>query len=145
MKKVCQYQDLSNIPLIGLLLRLVYAVLSPFPWINYNQWEIYGYNKMFLMVHILSTLLVSWIILSLFIRMRRILRGPDDIRTCVMLGIALMGSLAFAGIGWHVYLAPAMPFLAVLLHERGNRIAYLYPFTFVIVMEIVAQTARLVR
>ena len=140
-----QYQGLSNIPIVGLLLRVVYAVLSPFPWINFAQWELYGGNKIFLLVHMLSALTVSWIVLSLFIKIRSILRGSDDIRTCVMLGIALMASLAYAGIGWHVYLAPAMPFLATLLYERGCRISYLYPFMFVIVMEIVAQTARFLR
>jgi len=138
-----QYQAISNLPLIGLVLRLVYATLSPFPWINFSQWEIYGFNSMALSIHMLSALLASWIILSLFGRARRILQGADDIRACVTMGVAVMASLAFSAIGFHVYLAPALPFLATLLYEPSNQIAYRYPIIFLIIMEMIAQGARL--
>jgi fumarate reductase subunit D len=138
-----QYQTLSNLPLIGLVLRLVYAILSPFPWINFDQWILYGFNAMFLGVHMLSVLLASWVIFSLFGRARRILHGSDDIRACVTFGVAIMASLAVSAIGYHVYLAPALPFLAALLYEPSNQIAYRYPIIFVTIMEMVAQGARL--
>jgi hypothetical protein len=134
---------LFNIPLIGFILRLVYAALAPFPWTNFDQWELYGDNTMFLGVHMLSALLASWIILSLFARGRQILQGADDIRTSVIFGMAFMSSLAFGGIGFHVYLAPALPFLVTLFHDRANRISYLYPVGFVISVEMIAPMARL--
>lgn len=140
-----QYPALNNIPIIGLIMRVIYAALSPFPWINFSQWYLYGNNTMFLGVHILSAILTSWIILSLFSRISNITNGSDDIRTCAIFGVAIMSSLAFSEIGYHVYLAPAMPFLATLLYVRSNRIHYIYPIGFVFFMEFVAQLARLVR
>lgn len=140
-----QYQALFDMPLISIVLRLTYAILSPFPWINFKQWELYGDNTMFLGVHMLSALFASWIILSLFARGRQTLQEADDIRTPVMFGVAIMSSLAFGGIGFHVYLAPALPFLATLLHDRANHISYLYSVGFVFSMEMIAQMAQLLR
>lgn len=140
-----QYAELMNLPILGLVLRLVYAVLAPFPWINFDQWEIYGYNTVFLWLHFFSTLFATWVIFSLFSRMRRIVDGADDIRTTSMLGVAILSSLAFSAIGFHVYLAPALPFLAVIMFEKQNRVSLIYPVCFVVAMEIVAQVARLIR
>jgi hypothetical protein len=36
-----QFTFLSNIPILGFVLRVLYAVLSPFPWIGFTQWNLY--------------------------------------------------------------------------------------------------------
>lgn len=141
-----QYQTVANLPLIGLVLRVVYATLSPFPWINFSQTlHLYGGNNWLLWMHILSALLAVWIILSILFRGRWILQGADDIRTSVVFGVAIMASLAYAAVGYHVYLAPALPFLSSLFHERVNRISLLYPIGFCVIMELIAQLARFIR
>lgn len=138
-----QYNFLSNIPLIGLALRLVYAMLSPFPWINFPQWGIYGYNNIFLLVHIFSSLLASWIILSFFANLRGLLKSDDETRICIVFGAAIMSSLAFASIGYHVYLAPALPFLSTVLSVKRYRLPLIFPVLFCIFFEITAHFMRI--
>lgn len=140
-----EYSELINLPILGLALRLAYAVLSPFPWINFSQWELYGDNTIFLWVHIFSVLVSVWVIISFFSCTRRIVTGADDIRICSLFGIAIMSSLAFSAIGYHAYWAPALPFLATILIEKSNRISFIYPIGFVLLMEVVAQVARVIR
>ena len=140
-----QYPGLINLPILGLVLRLTYAVLSPFPWINFSQWETYGYNSLFFWLHIFSVLLSVWVIFSFFSHTRRIITGTDDIRISSCFGIAIMSSLAFSAIGYHAYWAPALPFLATILLEKSNRISFIYPIQFVMLMEVVAQVARVIR
>jgi len=140
-----QYASLINLPILGLVVRLTYAVLSPFPWINFSQWDLYGFNPIFLWIHIFSVVLSVWVIFSFFSHIRRIVTETDDIRICSLLGIAIMSSLAFSAIGYHVYWAPALPFLATIMIEKSNRIPIAYPIGFIMIMEVVAQVARVLR
>ena len=108
------FQGLVNLPIIGFIFRLVYAVLSPFPWLGFSQFELYGNNGFFLFLHILSSLGASWIIFSSVTRFKFILSEPDQIKLSFLFGLSILFSLSFSSIGYHVYLAPALPFLAVI-------------------------------
>jgi hypothetical protein len=140
-----QYPGLINIPILGLAIRLIYAMLSPFPWINFTQMDLYGYNTLLFLLHIPSALLASWIIFSFFLRAPQILSTANDIRMSVMFGVAIMSSLAFSAIGFHVYLAPALPFMAIILLDKKNRVSLIYPLCFILIMELIAQIAQLIR
>lgn len=140
-----QYEALINIPILGLLVRLFYAMLSPFPWINFSQLELYGYNTLLFLLHIPSALLAAWIIFSFFSRTRQIVTGNDDIKITALFGVAIMSSLTFSAIGFHVYLSPALPFIAVILLNKKTRISLTYPILFIIGMELIAQIAKVMR
>lgn len=140
-----QFSSLGNIPILGFVLRVLYATLSPFPWIGFSQFILYGYNYLFLLVHIFSTFFASWFILSVIYRSNVIFNSPDYHRTIIIFGISVLLSLMFSAIGFHVYLAPALPFLAVILIRKDFRIHYIYPIAFCFFMEMIAQTARIVR
>ena len=139
------YLLLFNTPVIGFFLKTMYAALSPFPWANFDQYDIYGGNFMFLIIHILSSVLDIWIIVSVLVNFRLILKGNPDIKLIVFLGLATMSSLAFSGIGFHVYLAPALPFLATCFAIKQNRISIFYPIVVCTFMEVIAQLARIIR
>lgn len=139
------YASLVDMPIIGLVLRLIYAILSPFPWLYFSQWDLYGYNTLFLWTHVLSACLAAWIIFSFFLRLPKIMNAPDDIRLVSLAGVAVMSSLSASSIGYHIYLAPALPFLAVILLKKQYRIPFKFPVGFVVVMEGVAQVARILR
>lgn len=140
-----QYGGLINIPILGLVLRVVYAMLSPFPWLYFDQWEIYGYNTLLFLLHIPSVLLAAWVIFSFFSRTGRIVAGTDDSRMASLFGVAIMSSLAFSAIGFHVYLAPALPFMAVILLDKKTRVPLVYPLSFIVAMETIAQLAQVIR
>lgn len=137
-----QYQGVLNVPVLNLTMRVVYAALSPFPWFGFDQFEIYGFNQIFLLVHILSSVFASWILLSFLARFRHILIGPDDIKVSALFGVSVLLSLAFSAIGFHVYLAPALPFLATTFLEKENRIRLIIPVAFCVLMEAIAQLMR---
>lgn len=139
-----QFTFLSDIPLLGFLLRVLYAVLSPFPWFGFSQWHLYGDNYMFLLVHIISAFTAAWLVLSLVMRFSAVFRSNYQDRAFLIYGLCLMLSLMFSGIGFHVYLAPALPFLAIILIKKSFRVSFVYPLSLCLIMEVVAQSARLI-
>jgi len=137
-----QFLGIANLPAIGIILRLLYAALSPFPWLGFDQWDIYGYNGLFLVLHLFSSLLAIWMLMSLIRRLPAIVNDDDEIRVLAMFGISLLLSLTFSAIGFHVYLAPALPFLSVVLLRRRTRTPWHHAAGFVIFLEVLAQISR---
>ena len=139
------YKAINDIPLIGFVVRVIYAMLSPFPWFNFSQLDIYGGNSLFLIVRIFSAFFSSWLIFSTFFKFNLIMKSFDTDKTIIIFGIAIMFSLMFSAIGYNVYLAPALPFLAVILLKKSYRIHIIYPIAFILSMEILAHIARAIR
>ena len=140
-----EYPLLRDLPLVGFALRVVYAQLAPFPLLGFTQWELYGGNVWFLPVHVGSTILATWIVLSCAFRIEAIVAADTATRVTVMFGLGVLASLAFGGIGYLVYIAPALPFLGVALLRRETRVPLRWAVGFVLVFEMVAHAARLVR
>ena len=139
------YSQLTNVPVIGLITRVLYALLSPFPFTTFIQWELYGYNEIFLFIHFLSVYFSAWIVISLIYNIDLVINTNDDVRILVLFGVSILSSLAYSAIGFHVYFAPALPFLAVIITDRNNRVPFKYPFIFIIVMEVVSFIGRIAR
>jgi len=140
-----QLATLGNIPIFGFIVRVIYAALSPFPWIGFSQFILYGYNYGFLLMHLFSAYFASWFLLSVIMRADAIFKSADYHRTIIIFGISVILSLMFSAIGYHVYIAPALPFLAVVLIRKDFRIHYINPLIVLFVMEVVAQAARIFR
>jgi hypothetical protein len=130
------FSGLAKIPVLGLIFRILIAIQSPAPWLNFSQWSYYGFNRIFLGIHVLSAIFSFWLVLSLFSRIKYILRGSDDTRSCAIFGVALMASLSFSAIGFHVYWSPVVPFLGPLLLERYSRISFIYPLQLAIITDL---------
>ena len=137
-----QMEALSSIPLLGFLTRVIYATLSPFPWVGFEQMELYGFNHVMFIMHIFSTLFASWFLISIVLRSRFIFREDGDDNSIVTFGICNLLALMFSAIGYHVYLAPALPFLAVVILRQHSRVSMVYPLIFCFSMEVFAQLAR---
>lgn len=136
-------KTMLSVPILGLFIRLLYAVLSPFPYLGFSQWALYGGNEVFLFIHIFSTVLCAWVIASFFLNLKRIINAANDIRIFALFGVSILCSLAMSSVGFHTYLAPAMPFLSVILLQRDLRILILYPIWFIVLLEILAHVGRL--
>lgn len=137
-----RFAFISDVPILGFIVRLIYAVLSPFPWIGFSQWHIYGGNYIFLPIHILSAFISAWLVLSFFLRFNEVFRSDYQDRTILIFGFCLLLSLMFSGIGYHVYLIPALPFLAIILIKKSLRISAVFPVGLCFIMEILAHSAR---
>ncbi|MDA9023535.1 hypothetical protein N9E88_03895 [Gammaproteobacteria bacterium] len=136
-------KTLLSVPILGLSIRLLYAVLSPFPFMGFSQWALYGENEVFLFIHIFSSVFCAWVIASFFLNLKRIINASHDIRIFGLFGVSILCSLAMSSVGFHAYLAPAMPFLSVILLQRDLRIMILYPIWFIVLLEMLAHVGRL--
>jgi hypothetical protein len=140
-----QYTAAQGIPIVGFIIRVVYATLAPFPWLGFDQGEIYGFHPAFFPLHIVSSILATWILWSTISHIFSLTSASSPLRLLILFGLAVLGSLQFSAVGYHAYLTPALIFLSpVLIHPR-SRAPLAYPLMFCALMEIIAQIARMSR
>lgn len=120
---------------VGFFFRILYAALSPFPWIDFSQGlDLYGNNLTFLYIHILSAITSLYLLLAFFININKFNIGKLDDNP-IIFGFALLLPLRFSSIGFHVYLVPALPFIAPILLNKNYRIPFLPVLFFVFALE----------
>lgn len=121
---------------VGFFFRLLYAALSPFPWIGFSQsMDLYGGNNIFLFIHIFSAITSLFLLLSFFINIKRFKVNKLDSNS-IIFGFALLLPLRFSSIGFHVYLVPALPFLSPILLHKQYRIPAIFVLLLILIMEI---------
>lgn len=120
---------------VGFFFRVLYAALSPFPWIDFSQGlDLYGNNDAFLFIHIFSAITALYLLLSFFFNINKF--SIDKLNSNpIIFGFALLLPLRFSSIGFHVYLVPALPFLAPLLLNKDYRVPLLPVIFFVFALE----------
>ena len=120
---------------VGFFFRVLYAALSPFPWIDFSQGlNLYGNNDAFLFIHIFSAITALYLLLSFFFNINKF--SIDKLNSNpIIFGFALLLPLRFSSIGFHVYLVPALPFLAPLLLNKDYRIPLMPVLFFVFALE----------
>ncbi len=120
---------------VGFFFRVLYAALSPFPWIDFSQGlDLYGNNDAFLFIHIFSAITALYLLLSFFFNINKF--SIDKLNSNpIIFGFALLLPLRFSSIGFHVYLVPVLPFLAPLLLNKAYRIPLLPVLFFVFALE----------
>ena len=121
---------------VGFFFRVFYAALSPFPWINFSQGlDLYGNNNAFLFIHIFSAITALYLLLSFFFNINKF--SIDKLNSNpIIFGFTLLLTLRFSSIGFHVYLVPALPFLAPLLLNKDYSIPLMPVLFFVFALEL---------
>ena len=127
----------TQAPIIGYFARILYSVLSPFPFLNFDQWDLYGGNEMFLIIHFISCIIVLWLIISVFLNLKKLLLLKHEYRTGVLMFLALTLSLSFSAVGHNVYLSPAIPFLSIILLNKKYLCNIFYPLSIIFFAEII--------
>ena len=126
----------TQAPVIGYFARILYSTLSPFPFLNFSQWDLYGGNEMFLIIHFFSCIIVLWLIISLFLNLKKLLLLKYEYRISVLMILAITLSLSFSAVGHNVYLSPAIPFLSIILINKKYLCNIFYPLGIIIFAEI---------
>lgn len=119
---------------IGFFFRLLYAALSPFPWVNFSQWDLYGGNSIFLFIHVFTAISSLYLLAAFFINLKKI-RINDFQNNPIIFGFALLLSLRFSSIGFHVYLVPALPFLAPIVLNKSYKFPLIFIVLFILILE----------
>ena len=127
----------TQAPVIGYFVRILYSTLSPFPFLNFDQWDLYGGNEMFLILHFFSCIIVLWLIISVFLNLKKLLLLKHEYRLSVLMIIALTLSLSFSAVGHNVYLSPAIPFLSIILMNKKYLCNIFYPLGIIFFAEII--------
>ncbi len=126
----------TQAPIVGYFVRILYAILSPFPFINFNQWDIYGGNELFLIIHFISCIIVLWLIISLFLNLKKLLLLKYEYRASVIMFLCITLSLSFSAVGHNVYLSPAIPFLSIILLNKKFLCNIFYPLSIIVFAEV---------
>ena len=127
----------TQAPVIGYFARILYSTLSPFPFLSFDQWDLYGGNEMFLIIHFFSCIIVLWLIISVFVNLKKLLLLKYEYRIGVLMILAITLSLSFSAVGHNVYLSPAIPFLSIIWINKKYLCNIFYPLGIIIFAEIV--------
>lgn len=128
---------LSYVPLLSSIIKIVYAILSPYPWFNFQQFHLYGYNYYFLIIHILSSITCLWAILSVVINFNKFYLIKFEYKYGVLFGLILLTSLEFAAIGHHSYLIPIMPFISLIFITNLKKFKLSFILIALVFLEII--------
>jgi hypothetical protein len=132
------FSFLIDLPVIGYPIKLVYALLSPFPWHKAEQLTIstYGGNYFIFVMHIFSALFGVYFFSNIVLRFRSLFSLNSDLTYALTFGLIMSSSVFFGAIGYHAYLLIYFPFFAVLFAVPQYKISWLIPIAVVLSTEL---------
>ncbi len=111
-------------PVIGWVVKYVYAILAPFPWSEaplFIDWN-YGGNTLLFLMHVLSALSGLYLFLVMIIKYRLIIDSDVGLKKMIIYGLIMSLSILKGSTGFHTYLLIYFPFLAPLFGIKQFRI-----------------------
>jgi hypothetical protein len=131
------FSSFTQIPIIGWVIKYVYALLSPFPWSSSPQYIYNNFRGNWLMffMHIFSALTGLYLFFIVILKSRFILDSDMQIKQLVAFSLIMSLSILKGSTGFHEYLALYFPMLAPLLTIKKLQINPMLPVGFVIIME----------
>jgi hypothetical protein len=134
-----------RIPLLGVFVKYLYALLSPFPWqkADYYIATIYGGNPLHFVMHVLSALTGIYFFARLIVYMRPLFRAYRDLRPPILYGLLLSLTILRGATGFHGYLSILFPFFAPLLAIKEYRISWWIPLGIALCVEGIYTMAML--
>jgi hypothetical protein len=121
------FSSLTKIWLIGWVIKYIYAILSPFPWITdtYALDLIYGGNIIIYINHIFSSLLVLYLFICIIFEFKNIYFINKDASNSILYGLVMSSSILFGATGFNIYLIIWVPFLLPAVFYARRRYFYL--------------------
>jgi len=135
----------TQIPIIGWIVKYIYAILSPFPWSSFMVFinsEAYQGNGVLFFMHILSSLTGLYLFFIVILKYRYILNADIQLQQAVAYALIMSLSILRGSTGFHVYLLIYFPMLAPLLTVKKLQINLFLPVLFVLTLEGVVLFGR---
>jgi len=128
---------LANTPYLTIVMKYMFALLSPFPWQKANIYipTIYGGNILHFIMHILSSLTGIYFFTRIILRIRPLLNLHKDLLPLLLYGLIMSTSIIGGATGFHSYLLIFFPFFAPILAIKQHGIPLILPIITVIVIE----------
>lgn len=131
------FSGYTQLPVVGYVVKYIYALLSPFPWsdapifIEGN----YGGNWLLFVLHMLSSFTGVYLFLIVIFRAKKIFSCDPELTRTLLYGLAMSVSILKGSTGFHTYLLIYFPFLAPLLLYKEFRLSVLAPFWVILPLE----------
>jgi len=130
------FSRFTEIPIIGWIVKYVYALLSPFPW-YYSPTYIGNYagNWFLFFMHTISALTGLYLFFVVILKWRAILSADNQLKQVVAFALIMSLSILKGATGYHGYLSIYFIMLAPLLTIKQLQINPMLPIAFVVIME----------
>jgi hypothetical protein len=138
------FSGLIELPIIGWVVKYVYALLAPFPWSEAALFvsTIYAGNGLLFFMHVLSSLTGIYMLLVVMLKWRLILASNIELKQLIAYGFIMSLSILKGATGFHTYLLIYFPMFAPLLGLRRFKINPLIPVGLVTLFEIVVFVSK---
>lgn len=138
------FSGLAQLPIIGWVVKYVYALLAPFPWSEAPFFiaGTYAGNGLLFFMHVLSSLAGLYLILVVILRWRAIWACDTELKQMITYGVIMSLSILKGAVGFHSYLLIYFPMFAPLLIIRRFRINPLMPVGFVVFLEMIVLVGK---
>ena len=132
-----------SLPIIGWLVKYVYALLSPFPWSKSSHFieTIYSGNELMFYMHVISSITGLYFFSIFFLKWRLIWSDVNTLKSPVPFGLIMSASIIGGATGFHGYLSIFFPFFAPLLLSPEFRVPIIYSLIFVVMAEFFVQVS----
>ncbi len=134
----------TQLPILGLVIKYIYALLAPFPWSDAPHFVATTYtgNWFLFILHIMSAITGVYLVFVLILKWRSILAYDTQLKQLVAFAVIMSLSILRGASGFHVYLLIYFPMLAPLLSIRRMRINLIIPLGFISLMEVAVTLGR---
>jgi hypothetical protein len=118
---------LVALPVVGQILKLLFALLSPFPWYKADYFVNFGYggNWPLFIMHIASALIGMHLFISIAKNWLEIYNSADvELRTSVIFGLIMSASILGGATGFHTYILIYFPYLMLIIKEKRYQTSF---------------------
>ncbi len=138
-----KFSYMAQIPVLGWIVKYIYALLAPFPWSKggYFVETIYSGNWLLFLMHILSALSGLYIFMAIVINAGRLYRADLDLKRKVLYPVLMSTSILAGATGFHSYLLIYFPMMVPLVLRREYRINIFLPIAFALMLELALSMA----
>lgn len=138
------FSGLTQLPIIGWVVKYVYALLAPFPWSEAPLFIATNYagNGLLFFMHTLSSLTGLYLFLVVILKWRAILASDTELKQMVAFGLIMSLSILKGSTGFHGYLSIYFPMFAPLLAIRRFQINPLLPIGVVVFLETIVLVGK---
>jgi hypothetical protein len=123
--------------LLGYPFKLLFALLSPFPWHKASLLinSIYKGNIFIFFMHVGSALFGVYFFSRMFLQRKVLFFIDADLSRCLLFGLMMASSIFIGAIGHHAYLLIYFPFFAAMFATNEGKISRLIPFGLIFFVE----------
>jgi hypothetical protein len=131
------FSEYTQLPLLGWVVKFVYALLAPFPWSEAPHFIAtnYGGNWLLFLMHTLSSLTGLYLFFIMLIHARRVFHYDPELTRLLVYGLIMSLSILRGAIGFHTYLLIYFPFFAPLLFIKKYQLNLVMPLGFIALLE----------